>query len=366
MKRFIPLFLIVCLLLAGCGGEAAGEVTEPSQATVPVTDSPTEAPDVTVTQPTNSVAWDAGIPSPLTGEPLTATLTNRPFAVTFNNIVDAMPQWGVSHADILYELLAEGGITRCLGILHDPANAGNLGSIRSTRPYLVDLAMAYDAVYVHAGGSDDGYSELSATGCDHIDGVKGSNSGKYFYRDQTRLSSGYALEHTLFITGEDAVAYAAERDITLSREVPMDYGLTFAQNATPAEGTKADKVTIDFASSSKTTTMTYDPATGLYSAFQYGEDYIDAATGNPLTFRNLFLLTADTHYDSKGYRVYITLTGTGEGWFACGGEMIPILWSREDVDSPFVYTKTDGTPLTLGVGKTYIAIGPHDSEMICE
>ena len=368
MKRFLPLLLALCLILAGCGNPESeitdAATTEPT--TEPVTEAPTTEPPATEPVTTPPVTEPEGVPSPLTGELMPEASENRPFAVTINNIVDAMPQWGVSKADILYEVLAEGGVTRSLAIFHDVEAVGPLGSIRSARPCMLDLAMAYDAIYVHAGGSQDAYSDLRSSGWDHIDGVQGANAYSYFYRDQDRLSMGYSLEHTLFITGEDVVTYARERGCDMTRTGGVNYGLCFAQDATPAGGTTARTVTVDFANSSKTTKFTYDAATGLYAAEQYGRDYIDAGTGLQLTFRNLIVITADTSYDSDGYRLYYDLTDSGEGWFACGGKMVPILWSRTEKEEPFVYTLTDGTPLTLGVGTTYIAVTPYGSEMICE
>lgn len=362
VKHFLVLMLVLTLLLSGCGGntapaEPSAEATEAT--TLPVTEAPTTAP----TEP--EVTEVSGFPCPLTGELLPQKRNNRPFAVTINNIVDAMPQCGIRDADILYEVLAEGGITRTLAIYHDLEKTGPIGSIRSARPYLLDLAMAYDAVYVHAGGSGDAYNDLSETGWDHIDGVRGSNASSYYYRDQDRLSVGYSLEHTLFITGEDVIAYAKERECEMTRPNGVSYGLQFAEEAAP-NGVSAKNVTVDFASSSKTTGFLYNPDTGLYKASQYGGDYVDGFSGEPMQFKNVLMLTADTSYDSDGYRVYIDLTGTGEGFFACGGKMVPILWSRENAEAPFVYTLADGTPLTLGVGTSYIAITPYGSEMICE
>lgn len=368
MKRILPILLILCLLFTGCGKDDT--VTEPSTeaTTESTTEATTEATTESTTESTEesttgTVIW--GTASPLTGLVSEEATENRPYAVVINNIIDAMPQCGIRDASIIYEVLAEGGVTRCLAIFEDVEATGPIGSVRSARPYMVDLAMAYDAIFVHAGGSDDAYSEISATDIDHIDGVKGSNSGAYFYRDQERLDSGYALEHTMFITGKDIIAYATERGCTLTRPGGVNYGYLFSDTETP-NGESAQSITIAFEGSKKRTYFTYHADTGLYTAEQHDMDYLDGITGEPITFRNVIMITADTGYDSKGYRLDIDLVDEGEGWYACGGKMIPILWSREDNESPFVYTYIDGTPLTLGSGATYIAVSPYGSEMICE
>lgn len=370
MKKITAALLIVTLLLSGCGGKAPAptdategtipvvEVTNPTKAdpTEPAaTDVPTEPP---TEAPTQAVEMKNYI-NPLTGEP-TAKAPGRIFAVTINNIIDAMPQCGVEKADVVYEILAEGGITRCLALYTDPSVAGPVGSIRSTRPVLVDLAMAYDAIYVHAGGSRDGYSMLSTTGINHLDGTMES---KCFYRDRDRLSSGYALEHTMFIMGEDIVQFSQQKGFDLTQEPDKDYGLHFKEDGTPADGDPANQVVVRFAGGGKTTTFTYHPDTGLYSAYQHRRDYVDGNSGNVMTFTNLIMLTASTSYDADGYRVFVDLNDTGDGFYACGGKMIPIRWSRGEMEEPFHYTTLDGAPLELGTGRTYIAITPMGSTM---
>ena len=368
MRRILPFLLAVSLILGGCGSKNADAETTAA------TTAPTTAPTVATTAPTETTAapteteptinWDAM--SPLTGLPVDVPLNTRPFAAVINNIVYAMPQCGVRNADILYEILAEGGITRCMAIFQDPTKTGPIGSIRSARPYLADLAMGYDAIFVHAGGSDDGYRKIRDLGLDHMDGISSDYSGTYYYRDQDRLNSGYDLEHTMFITGEKLPEYAGKLNMDTTREKNMDYGLNFAEHPDMKKGEEAKHVVVEFANSGKTTTFTYHDDTNLYTAEQYGTDFIDGTVQEPLSFRNLIVITADTSYDSEGYRVFIDLTDSGEGWFVCDGKMVPILWSRENEESPFVYTLTDGTPLTLGTGKSYIAVTPYGSTVTCE
>ena len=92
--------------------------------------------------------------NPLTGEGLEEDISGqRPFAVMLNNLSKALPQLGVSQADVIYEIVAEGGITRMLAVFQDIEGVGDLGSVRSARDYYVSLACGHDAISVHAGGS---------------------------------------------------------------------------------------------------------------------------------------------------------------------------------------------------------------------
>ena len=147
------LVLSVTLTLAGCGAE--DRTTEPTSA-------PTSAPTTTTApSPTPSPAPSpTPVPSDDSWNPLTGTYTldpdragTRPVAVMFSNVRSALPQFGISDADLLYEMVVESGITRIMALYADAASIPEIGSIRSTRNSYVDLAMGHDALVVHFGAS---------------------------------------------------------------------------------------------------------------------------------------------------------------------------------------------------------------------
>lgn len=369
MKRGLILVLTLCLLLCGCGNDTAPETTVPdgttAAQTTPETTQATAAPTTVPTTAPETTAPAAELPysNPLTGEGLAEPMENRPFAVVINNIRQAQPLYGIGQADMLFEIVAEGGgsITRCLALYSDLSDVEKIGSVRSARTYLIELGMAYDAVFVHAGWSEYARDLLRSTGWDHLNGLDGS-SVNYYYRDQARLDAGYALEHTLFTTGPGLIEYAGKKDIPITKEGGEDYGITFAADAAP-NGETAMEVSLSFYKNGKKTTMTYDEAAGAYYGTQHWgsntEPFADKNTGEKVPYENVFVLYAKTTTD--GYRMFADLVGTGEGYFACGGKYVPITWSRANDESPFVYTLADGTPITQGIGKTYVAIVPTGS-----
>ena len=189
MKRYFALLLALLMLLAlftACSGsDDANTDTDPEHDN---TD--------TITEYSN----------PLTGEISDTDLsTARPYGVMINNIQVAQPQCGISEADIIYEILVEGSCTRMLAIFSDISDAGVLGSMRSVRPYYAELIRSYDAILVHAGGSEQAYSDISSYDIDNIDGVRGTYADTVFYRDSARMSAGY--EHSLFTTGTKVMDY---------------------------------------------------------------------------------------------------------------------------------------------------------------
>ena len=206
-KRWIAMLLMGCLLfgLSGCGGgkDEPEQPREEQQEEV-VTPPPVEpepAPEVEP-EPVPQEPVPGGI-NPLTGLPMEEEYeNNRPVAVMFNNLKAAQPQLGVSQADIIYEIPAEGGITRMVGLFQTMDGVGTLGSIRSTRTYYLEVALGHDAVLLHAGGSPDAYEKISAWKVNNIDGVRGgSNQEKVFWRDAERKkNAGY--EHSMLTSGE--------------------------------------------------------------------------------------------------------------------------------------------------------------------
>jgi hypothetical protein len=299
----------------------------------------------------------------LTGETLEKPQTDRLFAVSVNNIKASMPQHGISHADVYCEMLAEGNITRCLGIFSDIASVEKLGSIRSGRIYTLSLAQMFDAILVRAGGSAEADRAIAQTGWDDLNGISGI-AGPAFYRDSERRRSGYALEHTLFTGGPELIEKAKELEYSLTKESPYDFGWNFASDAAP-DGEAASHITLAFGSgnNAKTTTMNFDAEAGKYLASQYGENWIDGNTGQTLAFENVLVLETVTYIQSDGLHRTIELVGSGKGHFACDGRIVPILWSREAENAPYVFTLENGTPVTLGIGKTYLGIVPTASEI---
>lgn len=354
MKKLICLLLAAVFLLAA----ACGETAEPVATAAP---APSAEPSAAPSAAPSASPEPSSAPytNPLTGEGMDEDISaKRPWAIMINNLKQALPQCGVSQADILYEVPAEGGVTRMMAIFSDISDVDVIGSMRSIRPYYADIGLSYDAIVVHAGGSEAGYSELKQNGQDHLDGVNGSYANNPFYRDKSRMQ--YGVEHSMFTTGEKLIATATDEGFSFEHGGRYDYRLSFSENAANQCNETAEYVKVAF-NGYKTTSFTYDAATGLYTAYQYGSNYIDADSNTNMTFKNLLVLTTSiTVLDSVG-RLGVTLTGEGGGYFVCGGKYVPITWQRADNNSPFVYYLADGTLLDLGIGTTYVGIMSTDS-----
>lgn len=357
MKRYISflLALVVLMGLFACTShpEKPEETPAPSEAVTPTpTPKPTPSPTPEPT-PTPVVETEPLYRDFFTGEGLDEQDYTRPFAVMINNLNLAQPQCGISDADIIYEVMAEGGVTRMMAIFSDIKNAGRIGSMRSIRTYYVDIAMAYGAVAVHAGYSEQAHERIRSYGVNNIDGVTGSYADKTFYRDPDRMYNG--IEHSLFTKGEKLYDCAEELNYTLTIDEDYDNGLHFVKDGAPEDEESAEKIEVKF-NSFKSSRFTYHEDTGLYTMVQHGSSYTDGNTNKDVTFTNVLVLSASTSVIDSYGRLDVKLTGEGTGWYANGGKAVEIKWSREGLTDHFEYELADGTPLEIGVGKSFIAI----------
>ena len=358
MKRIIALLLVFVLLLAGCGKEEPVAEVEPTTVP-PTTEAPTEPPTTEATEPPTEAPTEPPviIRHPLTGEVLDEPFAGHVTTASVNNIKGCLPQYGVSEADMIYEIETESDITRLLAVFTDFSEVKKLGPIRSARTFFNAISYSYQAPIVHCGASETaraGYMDNHVTKIENWQHIDANVMAKYFYRDQDRLNRGIAYEHTLFTTGENVLAALESKEYVKVNEEGLDFGLLFAE--TPAiEGETANKVTVTFRGS-KTTSFTYDAATGLYAASQYGQDHIEGSTKEPLTYRNVIALYATHTKPNNSSRSFYELLGSGSGHLAVDGKIVPIIWNHETYEDPFTYTLEDGTPLELGVGRTYIAV----------
>lgn len=370
MKRSIAFLLAALMLtLAACGGSeetttqasTAAPTTQFTQAptqpateatTVPETEPPTEP---TPTEP-------EGIANPLNGQVSDTAWYTRPYAVVFNNVKAAQPLCGAGEADVMIEALVEGGITRFLAIYSDPASAEHVGSVSSARPVFVELARAFQAIFVHAGGSQQAYDLISELGYPNLDGYR--NGRSVFYRDGDRQEAGYSREHAMFTEGSDIAALAAQEGYVTTLAEPLDYGYQYSIYGVIGEGSPAQSISVRFRKNGKLTAFAYDAELEAYRAGQYGQEMADENTGGPIAFSNVLVLEVETTAAEE--IVQMELTGHGYGWFASGGTMIPIRWSRESKTEPFAYTALDGTPITFRTGRTYIGLVPTGSPVTFE
>ena len=362
MKRLIALMLMLTLLLCGCGAKGEPAVTEAPAAVPETTAAPTAEP---TTEPT-TVPTPEPAPvyvNPLNGEILDAPFTGRIFANTVSNLADNIPHVGVVKADMLIECYVNmDSVVRCLALFTDIDSVDAIGSTRSTRPMFNAIAQHYDLILSHAGGSDQALKDAKDRGVENfnIDAWAVASTGAS-YRDKERKG---AYENTLYGIGSGIKAYAEAQGYPMTLE--RDYGFSFTDDGTPAEGVEAKdiSITLTYKKAKKETRMVYDESTGKYAFNQYGQVMTDLKTEEVEAFRNVIVMYADI--TTTGIYHIADFSAGGTGYFACCGKLIPITWSCAGDKEPFRFFTESGEPLELGRGNTYMAICTPESPVVCE
>lgn len=324
------------------------------------TEQPTsEASTETVTEPEVVLPYI----NPLTGEGCAVDYSNtRPVAVMLNTIKEALPQSGNSKADILIEMAEEGGITRILGIYQDVTGVGNIGTVRSTREYFLSWARSFDAILVHAGGDSWVLNEIPSSGYNTIDFQR--NAGSAFWRDKARMEY-LSLEHTLYTSSDNLQNWMTTYSFPTQHTKQNNTTFIFTDKADETimtETAKSVKVTM---SGYKSTTFNYNEDTGRYDVYFWNnEPYMDAAAGTQVSVTNILVLPVPNWTAADAWskvRQKYNLSG-GSGYYISGGRYMEINWTKGDYNqqsqygNPLTLTNTNGEPLELAVGKTYICV----------
>ena len=355
MKKILSLLLALSMLLAlsACtfgGGETVSNAEEqPAETSAEASSTGLE-----------------GYRNPLTGEETETDISrNCPVGVMLNNVKEALPQSGNSKADMYYEVPEEGGITRILALFQDVTNVGQIGTVRSTRPYFVRLAVGQDALLTHCGGSNQAYviikKYMRKADFNDIDCLNhGTNCAySYFKRSEARLNAGFAIENTMYIHSDNIQEYLSKNTDTIRTTHKKDFtpSQQFIEDGTPAQGSSAQSIDVVM-SQYKHTLFDYDESTGSYGVSEFGSPYIDEVTGEQIHVENVVVLLTDISVNEESAlgHLSVVLTGTGTGYYACGGKFIPITWEKKDVVDQQRFYDQDGNQIKFGIGKTYICI----------
>lgn len=349
MKKFGVRFLGTILLVAALTG---CQKKEESNTTAEVAPIVTEQEVIPAETPEPEETHEGEAQSVLTGLWIPKEEASlRPYAVMFNNIEYASPQSGTSEASILYEALAEGGITRLMGIIERPSS-DRIGSVRSARHYFVSVADEYDAIFVHYGQTKYALSKISELKVNNLSGLEAIGT-TVFYRDKSIKAphNAFASAKGIF-EGTKKKAYRTEYREDLCKH------FNFYEEDAQLEGENANHIKLGF-SSSANPFFDYNKGEGLYYRGQFGKEHVDANTGEQLAFKNIIIqLVEEKNIDSNGYQTINFENATGKGYYITNGKAQEITWEKNESGKAMRYLDTDGKLLSINPGKTYVALYP--------
>ncbi|MDO4459927.1 MAG: DUF3048 domain-containing protein [Clostridia bacterium] len=302
----------------------------------------------------------------LTGED---TLTKeaqgkRSVAVMVNNIKNCLPQYGISAADVVYEVPVEYDITRLMCVYGDYTQVPEMCSIRSCRYYYPILAVGMDSIYIHWGlDMTVAKDTLERLENDHIDGDTGAYG--LFGRDQDKLDEGYALEHTSTLDGPALPAAFEEAGFRtdIEENYYKDTLFQFSEEPVVANGEECYEATVAF-SSEYYSTFNYNADDRKYYKQHSGNPHMDARSGEQLKFDNVLVLETEVGMlpdDTSGRRKIEVNQKDARGYLLTGGYIQEIKWTKNSDFEKIVITDLKDNPVLLNTGKTYIAICNPDS-----
>lgn len=281
--------------------------------------------------------------SPLTGEVYSEELPARPLVVSIDNVGDAIPQSWLSKTDLVYEFPVEGEQTRIQAVYHSEFPEF-FGPVRSTRPYFVDLAREYKAVFLAHGWSPQAKTYLQSNVTPYINAM---DSDCEFYRvsDKTAPHNSYIKWSEVEKKIEEEGWWDEKQEIR---------SFQFLDEGQKNEGEAV--TSISFKYSAINYAYTYDAETGKYTRTVMGEAYTDKETGEDITACNVLVQKVTSKVlDDKG-RLEIDMCAGGDAVLFTNGVAVQGTWSRESLDSRTIFVDEEGNEFKLTPGNSWVEV----------
>ncbi len=379
-KTLAAVLIAVGLMMTGCGGENT-PVSSPIQTPAPISMG---EKDNTTTSGTNAssaaeeskgtkeeeVAPEHSYRSELTNEWIDEDLKDqRPIAVMVDNEKTALPHYGLTEADVVYEIMnstLNDRITRFMVLVKDWESITQLGSIRSVRPTNFMLAAEWNAVLCHDGGPF------------FIDTWVAKDYTNNFSGGFARFSNGKATEFTEYITydkytnSNKGKTYDGLKQRFANSKYTTTYNQYYegphfqfaADEQTFSDRSDADTATVvELPFPHNKSTLKYNESTGTYDYYEYGAAHLDPLHDSAqLTFKNVILQNTTFSELGEGYLIYNAIDSGRDGYYITNGQAIEVTWTKSgESDITVYYDKKTGKEIELNTGKTYISLIPSDS-----
>lgn len=288
--------------------------------------------------------------NPLTGLYVDESiLERRPIAVMLDNLYSARPQAALSQADIVYEILAEGRITRYMAIFYSESPE-LIGPVRSARPYFVEKSLEFDPYLVHVGGSNQALRDIRTYEMADIDGL---TSGAFWRVSHKKIP------HNMYTSSKVLIEEANRKGYTKTK---IPEFLSFNDEFVSIDGTAATEIIFEYKESTPSdqrgyaTSYIYNNEMKQYLRYTNGKPHVDENDQNQLTCTNIIVQYANTKVIDNEGRLKVDFIGSGTGKLYTGGEMVEIEWTKSSAHSSTSFYMNDGTPIKLNPGVTWFQI----------
>ncbi|MDQ3158901.1 MAG: DUF3048 domain-containing protein [bacterium] len=270
--------------------------------------------------------------------------------VMIENSPDARPQSGLQQADIVYEAIAEGGITRFLVLYHDEQTE-KIGPIRSARPYYLDWIRPWDASYAHVGGSPEALKKIKSLGIQDLDQF--FNSGSYYKADDR------FAPHNVYSSTESLDKLEKDKGYKKSEGT----GFSRAETDATVGDITAQTISMNISSANYNSAWTFQKGSNTYKRDMAGSKHVDAKTAKQLEYKVVIALVMDKGIDSDGQHTTYDSIGNGTAFIYQSGTVIKGTWTKASEKDQFKFTNAAGETITLNPGKTWITIADSASQI---
>jgi len=333
-RSFFALVAVAALALTGCAGDASAPEDEV------VTTGGGESVEAIV---------DDATVAALTGETIEAGSLSRPaLAGKIDNHPSARPQVGLDEADIVFEELVEGGLTRYIAIWHSSLPA-EIGPVRSVRPMDPEIVSPFGGIFAYSGGQVRFIQMMQEAP------VYNAIHGQLDTEDTFYRTSAKVAPHNVLVKAPELV----DQHLNLpAPERQFAYAPSAEESTAVVAGSPVTSMNPRFSGFSSPT-WEWDGTQGTFLRFQTNGAADSASSGNQIFATNVVVLQVgiDVVEDIPTTR----LVNQGTGWVATGGSILEINWFKATPESPIVLTTDDGEEVRLGVGNTWIELIPNDS-----
>jgi hypothetical protein len=323
---------------SGDGADAAAQTSTPTTSSAAPPPPPPPPPPV----------W------PLTGVESGPVAPHPALAVKIENSLEARPQTGLSAADVVWEEVVEGGITRFVAVYHSNL-PGEIGPVRSVRPMDPAIAAPLHGLFAFSGGQPAYVAAIADSGLQVLSNDAGARG---FHRIGSRKAP-----HNVYASPADLLAQADPAH-QADPAPPFQFPAPGGQPSAATAGTPAAGLALTMSGVSHPH-WTWSPADSRWVRAEGSTPAVEA-DGTPLRAVNVVVLRVDVvttaARDPAGNPVPETvLTGRGEALVATGGQTVPATWVKNGVADPLVLTAADGNPVRLAPGNTWVELVPNGS-----
>lgn len=303
----------------------------------PVVQATVPAPAPKVVEPPKPTT----VASPLTGVQVAPELSTLPVTgVMIENSPDARPQAGLKDAGVVFEAIAEGGITRFLA-LYQETQPDYVGPVRSARPYYVEWLRGFDAGFAHVGGSPEALNLIRSIGVKDLDQFY--NSGAY-----QRIKTRYA-PHNVYTSIGKLTELSRSKDFNTSLFTP------FVRKAdAPAPSVTARSIDLTISGYLYNAHYDYDAASNSYLRSEGGKPHVDERSGAQLASKVVIAMVVPYSIQADGIHSNYANVGNGKAYIFQDGQVTEGIWEKPDSSTNVRFGDANGSPLAINAGQTWI------------